>query len=116
MAIDDPLSIEQVPGKSAGTTIIRLTGPLTLRNMFDFQTRIRSIAPPPLLILDLTGVPYMDSAGMGSVINFYTHCQGKGSKLVAAGVSARVLELFRMTRVDTIIPMAATVEDAEPGA
>jgi anti-anti-sigma factor len=117
MAIDDPLSIEILEGKSQGTRIIRLTGPLTLRNLFDLQARLRAIEPTPALtILDLAGVPYMDSAGMGAVINHYTRCQGKGARLIATGVSPRVHELFRMTKVDSVIPQAATVEEAEAAA
>jgi anti-sigma B factor antagonist len=113
MAIDDPLSIQREEGKTAGTLIFRLTGPLTLRNMFDFQSQLRSADPPPVTILDLTGVPYMDSAGMGLVVNHYVRCQAKGVRLIAAGVSPRVMELFKLTKVDAVIPLAASVEDAE---
>ena len=116
MAIDDPLAIEQTQGKAPGSIILRLTGPVTLRNLFDLQSKLRVGEPPPLTILDLTGVPYMDSAGMGAVINHYVRCQGKGKRLIAVGVSPRVLELFRMTRVDAVIPMVATVEEAEARA
>jgi anti-anti-sigma factor len=116
MAIDDPLSIEQHPGKAPGTLILRLSGPVTLRNLFDLQAQLRSIDPlPPLTILDLAGVPYMDSAGMGAVVNHYVRCQGKGARLVAVAVSPRILELFKITKVDSIIPQAATVEEAEAG-
>jgi anti-sigma B factor antagonist len=113
MAIDDPLTIERTEGKTPGTLILRLTGPLTLRNMFDFQSQLRKEEPPPVTILDLTGVPYMDSAGMGMVVNHYVRCQGKGVRLIAVGVSPRVMELFKMTKVDAVIPLAATVEEAE---
>jgi anti-anti-sigma factor len=117
MAIDDPLSFEFLEGKAPGTRIVRLTGPLTLRNLFDIQARLRSADPQPALtIIDLAGVPYMDSAGMGAVINHYVHCQNRGSRLVIAGVSPRVHELFKMTRVDTIIPQAANVSEAESRA
>jgi anti-anti-sigma factor len=114
MAIDDPLSIDRQEGKAPGTLILRLTGPVTLRNLFDFQAQLRAIQPtPPVTILDLTGVPYMDSAGMGAVINHHVHCQGKGARLILSGVSTRIFELFKMTRVDTVITQAATVEEAE---
>jgi anti-sigma B factor antagonist len=113
MAIDGPLKIEQEQGKAPGTLILRLTGPLTLLNIFDLQAFLRSAAPTPLTILDLTDVPYMDSAGMGVVVNFHVHCQNKGGRLIAAGVSPRILELFKITRVDKVIAMAATSEEAE---
>jgi len=55
----------------------------------------------------------MDSAGMGAVINHYVHCQNRGARLVVSGVSSRVMELFKLTKVDTVIPLAETVEEAE---
>ena len=116
MPIDDPLAIHEIEGDNTGIRILRLDGPVTLRNLFDMQAKFRSIAPPPLTILDLSGVPYMDSAGMGAIINHYTHCINKGGKLIVAGVNTRVLELFKMTRVDTVIPITASVEEAEARA
>ncbi|MGD0630270.1 MAG: STAS domain-containing protein [Terracidiphilus sp.] len=113
MALDDPLVLSRKEGKTAGIAIYQLTGPVTLRNIFDLQSQLRSGDLPRASILDMSGVPYMDSAGMGAIMNYYTHCQGKGVKLVLAGVSSRVMELFKMTRVDTVIAFAPTVEEAE---
>jgi anti-sigma B factor antagonist len=58
----------------------------------------------------------MDSAGMGVVVNYHVHCQNKGGKLIAVGVTPRIMELFKITRVDAVIRMAATVEEAEAQA
>jgi anti-sigma B factor antagonist len=113
MAIDGPIQIDHEHGKMPGTLIIRLTGPLTLRNIFDVQAQFRSMEALPLTILDLTGVPYMDSAGLGVVVNGHVHCQSRGGKLVAVGVSSRILALFEMTHVDKVIAMASTLEEAE---
>jgi anti-sigma B factor antagonist len=113
MAIDGPLQIESLQGKAPGTLIIRLTGPLTLRNIFDLQALFRNMENVPLTILDLAGVPYMDSAGMGVVVNCHVHCQSRGGRFVAAGVSERLLALFKMTHVDSVIAMAPTAEAAE---
>ena len=113
MQKDDPLQVDVRDGSAAGTRIYQVTGPITLPNLFTFQDSMRSAEPPKLAILDLTQVPYMDSAGMGSIINYFTHCQRRGIKLVIAGVSARVSELFKMTGVDTLIPMRDSIEAAE---
>ena len=115
MAIDAPLVIDQTVGQAPGTRILTLEGPLTLRNLFELQTILRSGELPKLSILDLSGVPYMDSAGMGLLINHYVHCQNHGGQMVAVGVSTRVLELFKMTKVDAIIRIAPSVEVAEAG-
>ena len=113
MANDAPLSFEHKAGKAPGTRILTVTGPLTLRNIFELQSELRSGELPRLSILDLSGVPYMDSAGMGLVINHHVRTQNLGSKMIVVGVSPRVHELFKMTKVDTVISQAPTVEAAE---
>jgi anti-anti-sigma factor len=65
------------------------------------------------LILDLTDVPYMHSSGLGMIVRHYVRCQGKGVRLIAAGVSPRVLELFKLTKVEAVFSMTATVEEAD---
>jgi anti-anti-sigma factor len=119
-----PFTIERAEGKTAGTVIFRLRGPFTQRDMFaslapvevdnmlNFQSE-PSERLPKLNILDLTEVPYMDSAGLGRIVRHYVHCRGKGVRMVAVGVSQRVVELFKMTKVDAVIPMAGTVEEVD---
>jgi anti-sigma B factor antagonist len=113
MFIDAPLSVERQAGRVLGTRILRFVGPLTLRNLFTFQDELRQGLDPFIAILDLSKVPYMDSAGMGALINYYVHCEKIGIKMTVTGVSSRVMELFKLTKVDTVIPLAATVEEAE---
>jgi len=50
---------------------------------------------------------------MGSLINYYVHCEKNGITMIVAGVSSRVMELFRLTKVDTVISLAGSVEEAE---
>ena len=119
-----PFTIERKEGKAPGSVIFRLCGPFTARDMFgtlapigllnilSFQST-PSEELPALNILDLTDVPYMDSTGLGRIVSHYVHCRGKGIRMIVAGASPRVLELFRLTKVDSTIPMAATVEEAD---
>ncbi len=116
MQQDGPLTITRREGASADVLIFELAGPLTLRNMFDFQNELRSSATPRLTILDLSGVPYMDSAGMGLVMNHYVHCQTRGMKLIVAAANNRILDLFKVTKVDSVLPMAPSVAEAEQRA
>lgn len=116
MLTDGPLTIERRQGSSPDTRIFSLNGPLTLRNLFEFQAELRSLPPAPLTIFDLSEVPYMDSAGMGLVMNHYVHCQSRGGKLVVAAANKRVLDLFQVTHVDTVLALAPNVEAAESAA
>jgi len=55
----------------------------------------------------------MDSAGMGLVMNSYVRSQTRGVKFVVAGANSRVMDLFKVTKVDTVLPLVRTIEDAE---
>jgi anti-anti-sigma factor len=119
-----PFTIERTEGKAPGTVIFRLCGPFTARdmygsltpaalsNMLDFQSTPSEQAPA-VNIVDLTDVPYMDSTGLGMIVRHYVRCQGKGIRLIAAGMSPRVLDLFKLTKMDAVIPTAPTAEEAD---
>ena len=99
-----------------GTRVLKLEGPLTLTTLFEFQDLVRTI-DSPRLILDLAGVPYMDSAGLGSVLGAYASCQRHGRQFALANVAPRVVTLLRVAHVDTILPQFASVDAAaNPGA
>jgi anti-sigma B factor antagonist len=108
----DPLSIQVRPGKNADTRIFTFEGPLTLSNLFTFQAELRK-ETAPLVILDMTGVPYMDSAGMGAVINYHISCSKNKRKMVLAGVNERVYALLELTNTAKLLHLAPTVEEAE---
>ncbi len=54
----------------------------------------------------------MDSMGLGLIVTQFVHCKGKGVRLVVAGLTPRVKQLFELTKMNGVIPMAATVEEA----
>ena len=108
----ETIAVEVLTGKSEGTRIIRVIGPILLSNFFALKSELEK-DHKPVTILDLSEVEYMDSAGMGAIINYYVSAQRRGNKLIAAGPNYRVVELFKLTHVDSLIPMAATVAEAE---
>jgi len=95
-----------------GARILKLDGPLTLRTLFDFQAMAREQAAASL-ILDLTGVPYMDSAGLGSILGLYASAQRRAAGFAVAGAAERIMTLFQVTHVEDVLPSYATVADAE---
>jgi anti-sigma B factor antagonist len=108
----DEIRIERRSGAGNDVSILTLTGPLTISTLFDFQTAIRR---PDLksTILDFTGVPYMDSAGLGIVLSHWAHTQRIGVKFATVGISERVGVLLEMTGVAKLLPSYATIAEAE---
>jgi len=109
----DPLTIEDIPG--SGHCVLRLTGPVTISNLFEFQSKVRSNGAPKLII-DLTGVPYMDSAGIGALVGAHVSHSKDGRSLGLVGVNERVLNALKITRVDGFFKVYKSVPDAEKAA
>jgi len=95
-----------------GAKILKLTGPLTLSTLFDFQTTSRKDHAAPV-ILDISGVPYMDSAGLGSVISVYASCERTKRGFALVGVSERIRTLFEVTSCDGLLPSYPDLESAD---
>ena len=109
---DDALEVTTATGEREGTTILRLVGPLTLRNLFGFQNDFRALTPP-VLVVDMTEVHYIDSAGLGLLVNGHVSAERHGRVFRLAGVSPRVFALMEMTRVHTVMRLFPTVSEAE---
>ncbi len=113
--LEKELSYLTSDGVKPGTTIMTLDGPFTLGNMFKLQSELRTLKPA-CLIMDLSLVPYMDSAGLGVIMNYFVSAQGSGRKFFLVGVNDRLRALFEMTKVDAVLRMCDTVEAAEAQA
>ena len=92
--------------------LIKLSGPLTLRTLFEFQEAARHYPECPLVV-DAAGIPYMDSAGLGSIIGIFAACQRTGQQFAISSVPERVQVLFEMTGVKDMLPCFASIEAAE---
>src|ERR1700730_16205810 len=108
----EPLALEDLPGSRDGHRILRMDGPITISNLYEFQSRVRADRSATL-ILDLTKVPYMDSAGIGALVGAYVTHQKEGSRLLLVGVNERVLNALKVTRVEQFFSFFETLESAE---
>jgi anti-sigma B factor antagonist len=99
-------------GNLAGERILKLSGPFTLSTVFDFQDSIRA-DHQPITIIDLTDVPYMDSAALGSLLGLHVSCQKDKRQYGLIGVSDRLKTLFRVAGVNTILITFPSLAEAE---
>jgi len=109
---DAPLTYSKATGAREGVVILTLNGPLTLRNIFEFQQDL-AVSPPQLTVFDLSGVPYMDSAGIGVLINYYVSSEKNGRRMALAGANERVDALLDLTKVRNLLRSYPTVAEAE---
>lgn len=107
---DGPLTIEVV-SQDPVARVWRLTGPLVLSNFFDFQSMARA-NHSDLLVVDMTNVSYADSAGIGGLIGIHISHPTAGRRFVLAGVCDRVKNVLAITRLDKVLAMCGSVEEA----
>jgi anti-sigma B factor antagonist len=105
------LTFELLAGANPNEHTYHLIGPLVLNNMFAFQKVLRS-EESVNTILDLTDVPYIDSAGLGILTNSYVAHQRQGRKLLFVGVNERVEALFKLTSLDKVFEVFPTLQSA----
>lgn len=107
----EDLKIEMLDSPK-GARVMKLTGPLTLKTLFDFQHISRQESTHPIIV-DINGVPYMDSAGLGSIISVFASCQRTSRGFAIIGVSERIRTLFEVTHCDGLLPCLESLDAAE---
>ncbi len=107
-----PLQLESLAGAHEGERILKVNGPLVISNFFDFQQAARE-DKSPLLIIDLAGVPYMDSAALGSILGIHVSCGRKQTKYALINVAPRIDTMFNISGVRDTLVMFPTLAAAE---
>ena len=95
---DEPLTIEDL-GQQNQKRVLKLSGPLTIATLFEFQNLVRTNTSAGL-VLDFTNVPYIDSAGVGALVGAYVRHQKEGHSVTLAGVNERIRNTLKITQVD----------------
>jgi len=106
----DQFTIDSTVGPES-VRVLKLSGPFTLKYIWDFQAAARE-ATEPITIIDLTDVPYMDSAALGSVLGVHVSRQRLHHKYAVIGANERLETLFKVADVDSILVRYPTSADA----
>jgi anti-sigma B factor antagonist len=109
------VTIETLAGTREDVRIIKLRGPLTIHNFFDFQSLTREQPAARYLVVDFAEVPYIDSAALGSLVGIHVSYGKAGRKYSLVNINERLERLFAMSGVDQFLVRHKTVADAEAG-
>jgi anti-sigma B factor antagonist len=108
----DEFKIESLPGVRDEIRILRLSGPFTVRGIFDFRASVLS-GNNPVTVIDLTEVPYMDSTALGEIIKLHTSSIRQQRQYAVVGASERLRTLFKVAGVQQILVLYPTLKEAE---
>ncbi len=70
---------------------------------------------PPRVVLDLTGVAFIDSMGLGVVVGALKRVRAAGGELQVAVATDQVRKAFALTRLDSLVPLVDSVDAAVLG-
>ena len=64
------------------------------------------------LLLNLEGVPYVDSAGLGEIVRTYTTVSRQGGKLKLVNLTKRITDLLAITKLLTVFETYESEDEA----
>ncbi len=104
------LDIAQLPS-SNGTVVAQLTGKLNLETVSGFLQALRPIAADRL-VLNMSGVSFLDSAGVGALVQLFVHRKSKSQKFALAALTQQGVAVMQVSGLVKLLPTFATVEEA----
>jgi len=106
----------QIEERSAGdVTVLDLKGKMTLGEGDEqLRDKINSLVQQGRrkIVLNLEGVPYLDSAGLGEIVRTYTTISRQGGSLKLLNLTKRITDLLSITKLLTVFETYDSEADA----
>jgi anti-anti-sigma factor len=94
---------------SGGARVIAISGDLTAAGEDGLMDAYARADEPGVsaIVLDFTGLEYMNSGGIGLLVTLLVRAQRAGQKVHAFGLSEHYRQIFELTRLDEAITLHA---------
>jgi anti-sigma B factor antagonist len=91
--------------------VMRLDGKLSLETVHNFVQTLRP-EPAAHLIVDMSGVSFLDSAGVGALVQLFVHRRSKGQTFTLTGLTKQGNAVMEVAGLTKLLPIYGTVADA----
>ena len=110
------MQIEKLASGSA--TTLKIDGEIDLHASPALRARLQECiqSKTPALLLDFSGVSYIDSSGLATLIEYVRECSAFGGKLALYGLQKKVRTIFELVRLNELFILSATAEEAAQAA
>jgi len=97
------------------TTIIGLSGSADMQEANMFNQHLEKVFEDACytLIIDLSGLKFTSSMGLGSLIMAHTTCKDNRGRLALVKPQPAVMKLFKTTRLDQLFNLFESLEEAK---
>ena len=105
------LDLEKLSSSNGTSLVTRLNGKLSLETVHNF---IQTLRPEPAahLVLDMSGVTFLDSAGVGALVSLFVHRRNAGKSFAIAGLTQQGMAVLQVAGLTKLLPNFPTVEAA----
>ncbi len=108
----DALNVTSRAGAVPGVGVLQLTGRLGLDSVPDFLKAVRA-QTHKTVVLDMAAMTYVDSSGVGALVQQFSALKKEGRQLVLVKPHERVVAVLQITKVLSLFPRFDSVEAAE---
>jgi anti-sigma B factor antagonist len=105
------LELEQVPAGDGHAQVTRLNGKLSLETVNAFIQNMRA-EQATHLVLDMSGVSFLDSSGVGALVSIFVSRKHAGKSLVLAGLTKQGVAVMQVSGLMKLIPTYPSVDEA----
>jgi len=105
------LDLEKNTVDGKDVVITRLSGMLSLETVHTFIETMR-LEPAAYLILDMSGVSYLDSAGVGALVSLFVSQRNRKKTLAVAALTKQGTAVLQVAGLTKLLPIFPTVEQA----
>jgi anti-sigma B factor antagonist len=105
------LDLEKVSASNGSSLVTRLNGKLSLETVHNFIQTLR-LEPVAHLVLDMSGVSFLDSAGVGALVSLFVHRRSLGKTFAIAGLTQQGTAVLQVAGLTRLLPNFPTVEAA----
>jgi anti-sigma B factor antagonist len=71
-----------------------------------------ALAETPRMVLNLAGVTYIDSGGLGTLVGVYSSARGAGADIKLTGLGQRLRDVLQITKLATVFEVFNTEQEA----
>ncbi len=98
--------------EEGGAVIVALEGDVDLQSSPDARkVLLECVSKKKPVLVDLSGVGYIDSSGVASLVESLQTARKSGSNLILVAVSEGALRVLRLARLDKVFTICDSVED-----
>ncbi len=98
--------------RADGCTVCSARGELDAFAVGQFRDSLARLSTSRRLVIDLSGVPFVDSAGLGALVGGIRRVREHGGDVALACNRTTLVRLLNMTGVDRIVTVAPGVDEA----